>query len=395
MKKIKQKVPVSFSYDVIFTEGLFDTHNELFAELIASASPEVARKVLFVLDGGMYEHHPQLFDNIKKYASYYKETFTLIEEPIIIPGGEAAKNDASHVDEVHQAINAAGLDRHSYVAIIGGGAVIDTGGYAAATAHRGIRTIRIPTTVLSQNDAAVGVKNGINAFGKKNFLGTFLPPFAVINDSQFLSTLDQRDWRSGISEAVKVALLKDADFFSFIEKHAEALDQRDAEAMDELIYRCAEFHLDHIANSGDPFEMGSSRPLDFGHWSAHKLEQLTGYELRHGEAVAIGICLDVTYSYMDGLITQNEWQRILETFKSCGFKLWVPELQKNAEHPESEESIFSGLEEFREHLGGKLTIMLLDAIGKGREVHEVNYELYREAIEKLKSYEQQLETQRA
>jgi 3-dehydroquinate synthase len=395
MKKIKQKVPVSFSYDVIFTEGLFDTDNELFAELIASASPEVARKVLFVLDEGMYHHHPQLFENIKEYAHHFKDTFTLIEEPIVIPGGEAAKNDPSHVDEVHRAINDAGLDRHSYVAIIGGGAVIDTAGFAAATAHRGIRAIRIPTTVLAQNDAAVGVKNGINAFGKKNFLGTFLPPFAVINDSQFLSTLDHRDWRSGISEAIKVALLKDADFFSFIEEHAEALDQRDGEAMEELIYRCARFHLDHIANSGDPFEMGSSRPLDFGHWSAHKLEQLTDYDLRHGEAVAIGICLDVTYSYLDKLITKNEWQRILETFKSCGFKLWVPELQKNAENPESNDSIFSGLEEFREHLGGQLTIMLLDSIGEGKEVHEVNYELYREAIEVLRSYEQQLETHRA
>jgi 3-dehydroquinate synthase len=395
MKKIKQKVPVSFSYDVIFTEGLFNVDNKIFANLIATASPEVARKVLFVLDKGMYDCHPNLIKKIKSYANYYKDTFTLFEEILVIPGGETAKNDSSYVDKIHRAINAAGLDRHSYVAVIGGGAVIDTAGFAAATAHRGIRTIRIPTTVLAQNDAAVGVKNGINAFGKKNFLGTFLPPFAVINDFQFLSTLGQRDWRSGISEAIKVALLKDADFFAFLENKAEALNQRDQEVMQKLIYRCAEFHLDHIANSGDPFEMGSSRPLDFGHWSAHKLEQLTDYELKHGEAVAIGISLDVTYSYLDGLINKKEWQRILETFKSCGFTLWVPELQEKLDKPEDEDSILHGLEEFREHLGGKLTIMLLNKIGKGKEVHKVNYDLYRKAIRKLKSYEQALEAQRA
>ena len=90
---------------------------------------------------------------------------------------------------------------------IGGGAVLDAVGYAAATAHRGVRLIRVPTTVLSQDDSAVGVKNGINAFGKKNFVGSFAPPHAVLNDFDLLRTLQDRDWRAGISEAVKVALL--------------------------------------------------------------------------------------------------------------------------------------------------------------------------------------------
>ncbi|MDR8391869.1 3-dehydroquinate synthase [Aliifodinibius sp. S!AR15-10] len=388
-KVIKQEFQVSFNYDVCFTKDLFDPTNALFANLIQSASPKVARKVLFVFDEGMYSHHPDLFEQIRKYAAEHEDVFTLVDNLITIPGGEAAKNDSTHVDCIHKAINDANLDRHSYVTIIGGGAVIDTAGYAAATAHRGIRTIRVPTTVLAQNDAAVGVKNGINAFGKKNFLGTFVPPFAVINDVNFLETLDQRDWRSGISEAIKVALLKDADFFSFLEEHAKRLNRREEEPMQELIYRCAELHLDHIATSGDPFEMGSSRPLDFGHWAAHKLEQLTNYELRHGEAVAIGIALDVTYSYLDGLLSEQEWEKVLNTFKACGFNLYVPELQNKLDQPEHEESIFRGLEEFREHLGGELTIMLLEEIGKGIEVHEVDYDLFREAISKLETYEKQ------
>ena len=188
-------------------------------------------------------------------------------------------------------------------------------GYAAATAHRGVRLIRVPTTVLAQDDSAVGVKNGINAFGKKNFVGSFAPPHAVLNDFDLLLTLQDRDWRAGISEAMKVALLKDAPFFAWIEHHAGDLTDRSLPAMAQLIHRSAELHLNHIATSGDPFELGSSRPLDFGHWAAHKLEQLSNHALRHGEAVAIGIALDSTYSYLTGSLAHADWRRIIDAVR--------------------------------------------------------------------------------
>lgn len=387
MKFIKQKFSVTFQYRVAFTEALFHPENSLFADLVHSDVKATGRKVLFVLDEGLVEHHPDLFENIRQYHSRFKDSFSLVPVPILLPGGEAAKNDRSHVHEILDAIDKANMDRHSYIAVAGGGAVIDTAGYAASIAHRGIRLIRIPTTVLAQNDAAVGVKNGVNAYGKKNFLGTFDPPYAVLNDSEFLASLDDRDWRSGISEAVKVALIKDASFFDFLEKHAEKLNDRDMESMKTLIYRCAELHLEHISTSGDPFETGSSRPLDFGHWSAHKLEQLTKYDLRHGEAVAIGIALDTTYSYLAGMISKSDWQRILNALKASGFLLYVPELKQKLDAPSDEDSIFNGLEEFREHLGGELTIMLLNGIGKSIEVHEVDYELYRKAVDEIQKME--------
>lgn len=387
MKLINQKFSITFQYPIAFTEALFHPENHLFADLVRTDSRKEERKVLFVLDEGMLEHHPDLFDKIRGYQNHFKEYFSLMPQPILLPGGEAAKNDPSHVRAILDTINKSNIDRHSYVAVAGGGAVIDTAGYAASIAHRGIRLIRIPTTVLSQNDAAVGVKNGINAYGKKNFLGTFNPPFAVLNDFEFLTTLGDRDWRSGISEAIKVALIKDSSFFNFLEHHARELNNRNPEAMKKLIYRCAELHLEHISTSGDPFETGSSRPLDFGHWSAHKLEQLTRYDLRHGEAVAIGIALDSTYSYLSGLITETEWRRILNVLKSAGFLLYVPELQQKPDQMPDEDSIFQGLQEFREHLGGELTIMLLNGIGNGIEVHEVDFDLYRKAIEKIRSIE--------
>ncbi len=392
LQALQQHVTVSFNYNVYFTNEVFSLKNPMLAELIAADGELGPKKIVVVVDDGLLEFRHDLLNELAVYTKYYAETLTLAGEPIKVPGGEAAKNDPNLVEEIHKVIDSSGICRHSYLVAIGGGAVLDLAGFAAATAHRGVRLIRIPTTVLAQNDSGVGVKNGINAFGKKNFLGTFAPPYAVVNDFTFLETLSDRDWRSGIAEAVKVALIKDADFFEFIHSNSEALRHRDMDAIQHLIYRCAQLHLQHIAGSGDPFEMGSSRPLDFGHWAAHKLEQLTNYNLRHGEAVAIGIALDTTYSYLLGLISRLEWQNILNTLIELGFVLYVPELGEKLSQPEHPQSLFRGLKEFREHLGGELTLTLLQRIGKGVEVHEADLSLYKQAISLLQEFVENRQT---
>lgn len=389
MKTIRQNISVDFTYDVHFTEHLFDPDNSLLADVLQGDGGSGPRKVLAVLDEGMLEHHTDILGQMQEYEERYEDVLTWAGDPIVVPGGEQAKNDFTLIDGVYSSIYEEHLDRHSYVIIIGGGAVLDMGGYAAATAHRGIRHIRVPTTVLSQNDSGVGVKNGINEFETKNFLGTFVPPYAVINDSTFLETLEDRDWRAGISEAVKVALIKDGDFFDWLEENAAHLapPTRDREAMEKLIHRCAELHMEHIATSGDPFEMGSSRPLDFGHWAAHKLEDLTSYRLRHGEAVAIGIALDCVYANLQGHISDTALERILSFFEAVGFDLYLSEVSSRLNDPEHPSSLFHGLEEFREHLGGQLTIMLVEDIGTSFEVHEVDLGAYREAIDRLRKRE--------
>jgi 3-dehydroquinate synthase len=385
LQPIQQRVQVSFEYPVHFTTGLFHLRNSLLARIIAGNEIK-PKKVIIIIDAGCLQCHKGLISQINLYAKRYGSIMKLMLKPLVVPGGEAAKNDTSLIDQIHTLINDASLCRHSYILAIGGGAVLDMVGYAAATAHRGIRLIRVPTTVLAQNDSGVGVKNSVNAFGKKNFYGTFAPPYAVLNDFSFLTTLGDADWRSGIAEAVKVALIKDGDFFDLIATCAPKLVNRDMGAIQSVIYRCAQLHLNHIATSGDAFEMGSSRPLDFGHWSAHKLEQLSFYNLRHGEAVAIGIALDSTYSYLIGLLTRKDWQQILNTLKVLGFTLYVPELSEELFNFENPRCIFRGLEEFREHLGGNLTITLLESIGRGVEVHEVNLSLYREAVKVLSKF---------
>lgn len=378
---LRQVFDVRFEYKVFFTTRLFDISNDTFRAFLRETREDgVVRKVLFVLDNGVLQHHPGLVQEIKDYFAQ-EPAVKLVGEIITLPGGEVTKNSEEYFQKIVHAVNDHGIDRHSYLVAIGGGSVLDVAGYAAAVSHRGIRHIRIPTTVLSQNDSGVGVKNGINYFNKKNFLGSFTPPVAVFNDTHFLTTLDDAEWRSGISEAIKVALIKDAAFFEWLEKNAEKMMARDMDVMQYQIKRCAELHLQHIA-SGDPFESGSSRPLDFGHWSAHKLEQLSNFTVRHGEAVAIGIALDTVYSFLSGRLNDDAMKRVLRVIRALGFPLTHPLLEvSNDKSP-----LLDGLNEFREHLGGRLTIMLLRDIGKGEEVHEIDPAIVREAAEWIKDY---------
>jgi 3-dehydroquinate synthase len=367
---IERHIEVGFRHQVHFTHHVFAPANPVLVDVLTNGQTAGgSRRALVILDETLARAQKGLAGEIESYFAANAGSLQLVCAPIIMEGGERVKNSYFHVSEIQSQVDRYHLDRHSYILAVGGGALLDMAGLAAATAHRGLRHVRLPTTTLSQADSGVGVKNGINAFGKKNFIGTFTPPFAVINDFELLSSLSPRDRRAGFIEAVKVALIRDAAFFEEIERNAERLRSFETEAMEALIYRCAELHLDHIAGSGDPFEFGSARPLDFGHWTAHKLEQLSEYRLRHGEAVAIGIAVDVIYSELTGFITAETRERILGLIRRLGFDLFANELT----YVNSGGSliVLEGLEEFREHLGGDLTITLLQGIGRGVEVHEM------------------------
>jgi 3-dehydroquinate synthase len=342
-----------------------------------------------VLDEALAQAQPTLASRIENYFTNHSDCLRLVCPPLVIEGGERTKNSYFHVSEIQSHVDRYHIDRHSYVIAVGGGALLDMVGLAAATAHRGVRHVRLPTTTLSQADSGVGVKNGINAFGKKNFIGAFAPPFAVVNDFDLLESLSPRDKRAGYVEAVKVALIRDKEFFERLEREAKLLREFERPAMERLIYRCAQLHLNHIATSGDPFEFGSARPLDFGHWSAHKLEQLSEYKIRHGEAVAIGIALDTIYARLGGMLDAPSAERVLSLLEDLGFELFANELL----HSGSGDSllVLDGLEEFREHLGGELTITLLKGIGEGIEVHEISLPRMAEAIRELETRQQKAE----
>jgi len=383
MSLIERTIKLSFQQRVYFTRGVFDPANTLLQEVLADDDTTQSLKGLVFLDESLHIAQPGLRAKIEAYFARRSEFLRLVCKPIILEGGERLKNSYFHVSEIQSHIDRYHIDRHSYVLAVGGGALLDVVGLAAATAHRGVRHVRIPTTTLSQADSGVGVKNGINAFGKKNFIGTFSVPFAVINDFDMLASLPPRDKRAGYIEAVKVACIRDAAFFDEIEQDASKLREFEPAAMERLVHRCAELHVNHIATSGDPFEFGSARPLDFGHWAAHKLEQLSEFKIRHGEAVAVGIALDVIYSRRMGLLDAASAERVLRLIEALGFDLFANELLNV--NSSGDFMILKGLEEFREHLGGRLTVTLLQEIGKGIEIHEMNEPVVFEAIQELQA----------
>jgi 3-dehydroquinate synthase len=376
---LRGRFEVSYDYPVVFTDHLFDASNPcLHQQLTARQNGRVT--VMVFADEQLLKSAPHLLDQIDGYFAAHAADLHLQAPPIAVPAGELSK-DSQVLEQLYADMLKHGLDRHCYVLALGGGAVLDSVGYACATFHRGIRLIRVPSTVLAQNDAGIGVKNGINAFGQKNLLGAFYPATAVINDFQLLTSLTRRDQIAGLAEAVKVALIKDRTFFEWMEQQADALARFDHPASRYAIRRCAELHLAHITGAGDPFERGNGRPLDYGHWAAHKLENLSHHRLRHGEAVAVGMALDGLYANALGLLSDTDSERVMSLLTQLGFNLCPPELiLKDAQ---GRSPVLLGLEEFRQHLGGQLSIPMLSGIGQSVDLHEIDDARMERALQKL------------
>lgn len=383
-QSIVEEVRVAYRHQVTFTEDVFAPENPLLASTIRACSSAARPRVLLVADAAVMEANPGLRSKITEFFEQHGDAMQYMgcRE---LPGGEQLKNKPAYLENLYREIGEKKLCRHSYIIALGGGALLDLVGFAASTAHRGIRHLRLPTTSLSQGDGGCGVKNGINYFGKKNFLGTFTPPAAVINDVDFLKSLPEPRLLDGFIEAIKVALIKDSAFFRYIEENAQAILQRDFATILKVLEDSARHHVLHIARNGDPFELTSSRPLDFGHWSAHKLEVLSGYTLSHGESVAIGIALDSIYSQRKGYLSEANLQRILKLIQTFGFRIYDERLSALTE--DGGYAILQGLEEFREHMGGELTIPMLRDVGDMFEVNDMDAPLLVESIESLRSME--------
>lgn len=374
---------VRFDFPVYFTSGAFSPANPVLVDALRQRDAETGRRhrLFVVIDRDVAVAHPTLVDEVIGYAGAHAADLELAAPPLLVAGGEASKNDLRHTLDVLHHLHDAGMDRQSFVVVIGGGAVLDMASFAAALCHRSVRVVRFPTTVLAQADSGVAVKNGINLFNKKNFIGTFVPPFAVVNDSHFIRSLERRDVVAGVVEAIKVSLLRDPELFAHIERHAGRVIVNDPDVVPDIIRRSAELHLAHICGNGDPFELGSARPLDFGHWAAHKLEALSGYRLRHGEAVAIGMALDLCYAVRKGYLDAASASRVLTLFESLGLALWDAEL--DACDASGRRAVMVGLQEFREHLGGQLHVTMLRAIGRSFEVTEMDDAVVQAALTDL------------
>jgi 3-dehydroquinate synthase len=376
-----QRLAVPFDYPVHFTRDLLGAGNPLLADTLNRLGENRRHRAIAYVDAGLAAAQPDVIVRVKEYFHGRPKELELAGPPQTVPGGEMAKNGWQVVRDVMWTVGNLHLDRQSYVIAMGGGAVLDMVGFAASLVHRGLRLVRVPTTTLAQNDAGVGVKNGMDEHGQKNFVGTFAPPFAVLNDFEFLKTLADRDWIGGVAEAFKVAIIKDADFFEFLCRRAADLRNRNQAAMEECIRRCAILHLEHLRTGGDPFELGSARPLDFGHWVGHKLETMSDYALGHGQCVAIGNAVDSYYAMRQGLITEGDFERIAGGLTAAGLPVWSDLLRQRGQ--DGTLTVLQGLSDFREHLGGCLNVTLPAGLGRKCEVHQMNPQLIQEAIEHL------------
>lgn len=382
MKTLRQKLMVPYDFPVLFARDSFAPSNPGLCRAISRLGEARRHRTMVVIDKGIATAWPGLATRVRAYFRAHRSELELAGAVVVTPGGERAKTGLGGVSRMVELMSRRQLDRQSVVLIIGGGGLLDMVGLAASLVHRGLRVVRMPTTVVGQNDVGVGVKTGIDMNGNKNYLGTFAPPFAVINDFDFLDRLPDREWIAGIAEAFKVAMIRDRRFFATLCRNAKHLRRRDRAAMEHLVTECARLHLDHIRTGGDPFETGNARPLDFGHWSAHQLEVQSGYRLRHGEAVSIGIALDSYYALRKGLVPAREFAALITGLLDAGLPVWHRTLERR--DADGRLTLLTGLARFQEHLGGPLTITLPAPVGRRIEVHEMEPQLLLEGVAALK-----------
>ncbi len=375
-RQIRLDFEVPYSFEVHFGRGLA-SDAKFFRGIFP---PDDCGKVLFFIEDKVaYLYNDvagRIFANFAEIPSP-----KIAHAPIIMPGGERNKTMEQALDACSH-ISRNGICRHSFVCAVGGGAFLDTICFAASISHRGVRQVRFPTTVVSQCDSGIGVKNSVNILGKKNFAGTFHPPYAVVNDFDFIDALPLREKVAGAAEAIKVAIIKDKAFFDFLSDNRTKIAAGDTRTYEKLIFRCAQLHAEHISGGGDPFESGSARPLDFGHWIAHKLESMSGGRIRHGEAVSIGMASDSFLAMKAGLISRSEFDQITGLLKDCGLPIWSKYLSRKKG---ASLEVLGGLDEFREHLGGGLSITLPKSIGSKIEVSEIDTSMVLEGFAHLES----------
>ncbi len=227
---------------------------------------------------------------LRLWGAHLSESFSSSGRTLVflpMPEGETAKR-LSAVEKLASQMVASGADRRSVVLALGGGVVGDVGGFLASIFMRGIPIVQVPTTLVAQVDSAIGGKTGVNLSVGKNLIGTFHQPSAVLSDPNVLATLPEREYRSGLFEAMKYGVIRNAAIFDFMESNRDGILRRDGELLERLIVDCVKVKADVV--SADEREGGERRILNFGHTIGHALEAATKYKhFLHGEAVGWGM----------------------------------------------------------------------------------------------------------
>lgn len=244
--------------------------------------------------------------------------------PIILPDGEAYKNSET-LNLIYDALLQNRCERSTTLMALGGGVIGDLTGYAAATYLRGVPFIQIPTTLLSQVDSSVGGKTGINHPLGKNMIGAFYQPQLVLADIDTLNTLPARELSAGLAEVIKYGLIRDADFFTWLESNMAQLVALNPEALSYAIYRSCQNKAEVVA--ADERETGERALLNLGHTFGHAIENAMGYGVwLHGEAVAAGTMLAADLSRRMGWLNEEDFMRMTDIFKAANLPITPPDL---------------------------------------------------------------------
>lgn len=297
--------------------------------------------------------------------------------PIVLPDGEAYK-DWPHLQTIFDALIQNRFERSSTLVALGGGVVGDMTGFAAASFLRGVSFVQIPTTLLSQVDASVGGKTGINHPLGKNLIGAFYQPKQVVIDVTTLTTLPQRERLAGMAEVIKYGILWDAAFFQRLEEGITGVLDWEPHRLIETIRTCCAIKAEIVGADEREAEAGNRVLLNLGHTFGHAIETLTGYEqILHGEAVAMGMVMAAELSQEMGLCSALEVSRIRQLIARCGLPVQAPFFPV--------EAYLEAMTRDKKVLGGALRFVLVHKIGQAAMYHTVPLDRVRRTIERTLS----------
>ena len=266
----------------------------------------------YVIDQRLRKCQPSMVENLVRWARY----------PVrFVRAGEKLKTVRASF-AIMASLDEAGFRRAHALAIVGGGSVLDSAGFAGSIYMRGVRRIYIPTTLLAQLDAAITTKSGVNFGARKNLIGAHRNPEFVVADVRFLATLSGREIRSGLAEAVKVGLAADDGLFEMLERRVTSLLASDLEALEEVVTAAALVKIRLL--SEDPLEARAASVLRLGHTFGHAIELVSKPRLSHGEAVAVGLAAATRLSADAGIMTRQDERRVRDLLARLGLPLKPP-----------------------------------------------------------------------
>lgn len=336
--------------------------SEMLRECIGSLA--AARQIVVIADQTVSDLH------------YQRLAMSLPENALLVtfPPGEASKSlDA--MATIYDQLARARIERSAIIIAFGGGVTGDLAGFIAASWLRGVRFVQVPTTLLAAVDSSVGGKTGVNLPAGKNLIGAFHQPQAVVIDTDFLKTLPKREYASGLAESAKHGMIRDADFVTWHEEHAAALEQLEPAELTALIARNCAIKADVV--SQDEREAGLRAILNFGHTIGHAIEHLLGYELRHGECVALGMIAENEIARVRGRLDAASCERIVRLLEALGLPVRLPRAVTPAE-------VWAACQIDKKVQSGAVHFVLLDGIGRTARVSDVTEEEVAVAMQRIR-----------